>query len=168
MDSNESRVTGGTIASGAPRGLLRLGLRLPVWLYRLRLGRLLGRRFVMITHTGRTSGRRRQTVLEVVRYDPATGVVVVASGWGEKADWFRNILKTPTVTVNIGHRRFEAVARRLSVEAAASELCDYAAHHPDTFEQLTRMMIGTQPGGETVDCVALAGIVPVVSLTPAP
>ncbi len=166
MDSNESRVTGGTIASGTPRGLLRFGLRLPVWLYRLRLGRLLGQRFVMITHTGRKSGRRHQTVLEVVRYDPATGIVVVASGWGKKADWFRNVLKTPAVTVHIGHRRFEAVAARLTVEAAADELCDYAAHHPDAFRQLTRLMIGAQPGDETVDCVAMAGIVPLVSLTP--
>ena len=161
-------MTGGTIASGRPRGLLRLGLCLPVWLYRLRLGRLLGRRFVMLTHTGRKSGRRYQTVLEVVRYDPATGVVMVASGWGEKADWLRNILKTPAVTVNIGHRRFEAVAARLTVEEAADELCDYAAHHPDTFRQLTRMMVGVQPDGGAVDCVALAGIVPLVSLTPAP
>lgn len=94
-------MTGGTVASGTPRGLLRLGLRLPVWLYRLRLGRLLGRRFVMVTHTGRKSGRQHQTVLEVVRYDPATGVVVVASGWGEKADWFRNILK---------HRRWWSIS----------------------------------------------------------
>lgn len=168
MDSDANRVTGGTVASGTPRGLLRLGLRLPVWLYRLRLGRLLGRRFVMVTHTGRKSGRQHQTVLEVVRYDPATGVVVVASGWGEKADWFRNILKTPAVVVNISHRRFEAVAARLSVEEAAGELCDYAAHHPDTFRQLTRMMIGTQPAGDPVDCVAMAAIVPLVSLTPAP
>lgn len=159
-------MTGGTIASGKPSGLLRWGLRMPVWLYRLRLGRLLGRRFVMITHTGRKSGRPHQTVLEVVRHDPATGVVMVASGWGEKADWLRNILKTPAVTVHIGHQRFEAVAARLTVEAAADELCDYAAHHPDTFRQLTRMMIGAQPGDEAVDCVALAGVVPLVSLTP--
>ncbi len=156
----------GTIKSSAPRGLLRWLLRLPVWLYRLRLGRLLGRRFVMITHTGRKSGRPHQTVLEVVRHDPATGVVVVASGWGEKADWFRNILKTPAVTVHIGHQRFEAVAARLTVEAAADELCDYAARHPDAFRQLTRMMIGAQSGDETVDCVAMAGVVPLVSLTP--
>lgn len=160
-------MTGGTIAADAPRGLLRLGLRLPVWLYRLRLGRLLGRRFVMITHTGRKSGLQRQTVLEVVRYDAATGIVVVASGWGEKADWFRNILKTPAVTVHIGHRHFEAVATRLTVEAAAVELCDYAAHHPATFRQLTHKMIGAQLGDETVDCIAVADTVPVVSLTPA-
>ena len=30
------------------------------------------------------------------------------------------------------------------------------------------MMIGTQPAGDPVDCVAMAAIVPLVSLTPAP
>ena len=34
------------------RGLLRLGVRLPLVLYRVHLGRLLGERFLMLTHIG--------------------------------------------------------------------------------------------------------------------
>lgn len=36
-----------------PRGLLRLLLRAPVALYRLRLGWLLGGRVLLLSHTGR-------------------------------------------------------------------------------------------------------------------
>jgi hypothetical protein len=36
-----------------PRGLLRVGLRVPLWAYRLHLGWLLGDRFLRLTHIGR-------------------------------------------------------------------------------------------------------------------
>jgi hypothetical protein len=45
-----------------PHGLTRLAFRLPIWLYRLRLGWLLGDRLLLLTHIGRTSGQRRDRV----------------------------------------------------------------------------------------------------------
>jgi hypothetical protein len=51
-----------------PRGMLRW-LRMPIWLYRLRLGWLLGNRFLMLTHIVRKSGQPPQSVLEVVGHD---------------------------------------------------------------------------------------------------
>jgi hypothetical protein len=64
-------------------GLLRTRwlVRAPVWLYRARLGILLGPRFVMLEHTGRKSGARRYVVLEVVQHR-AAGSYVVVSGFG--------------------------------------------------------------------------------------
>jgi hypothetical protein len=53
--------------SQPPRTRLQRALaRAPIWFYRLGLGGLLGHRFVLLTHTGRNSGRPRQVVLEVV------------------------------------------------------------------------------------------------------
>lgn len=40
-------------------------VRLPLWLYRARLGLLVGHRMLMMEHIGRRSGLRRQVVLEV-------------------------------------------------------------------------------------------------------
>ena len=102
-----------SILKDPPGRFLRMVLRLPLWLYRLRLGFLLGRRFLLLTHTGRKSGLARQAVLEVVRHDRATGTYVVASGWGEGSDWFRNIQKTPNVVVTVGLEQFAAKAVRL-------------------------------------------------------
>ncbi len=59
-----------------PHGLMRWLLRAPVWLYRLRLGGLLGDRFLMLTHIGRNSGQPHQSVLEVVGHDEATDAYV--------------------------------------------------------------------------------------------
>lgn len=138
---------------------------MPIWLYRLRLGWFLGNRFVMLTHIGRKSGLPRRTVVEVVRFDPDADTVIIASGWGEKADWFLNLQKNPQVDVQIGRRRFKAVSQRLPVEEATRELCNYADRHPIAFKELTRLMTGSH-GSSLADCNALAEIVPVLALHP--
>jgi len=45
-----------------PTGASRLAFRLPIYLYRLNLGWLLGHRFLMLVHRGRRSGLLRETV----------------------------------------------------------------------------------------------------------
>lgn len=155
-----------TLRRSRPRGLMRWLLRVPVWLYRHGLGWLLGRRFIMIEHTGRRSGLTRYTVVEVVRREAATGAIVVASAWGERADWYRNIRKTPEVRVTSGRERRAMVAERLDVNAAAAALCDYAARHPVAFRALARMMAGDAVAASPAACVNLAGEVPVIRLLP--
>jgi hypothetical protein len=44
---------------------------------------MLGHRVLMVTHIGRKTGLRRQTVLEVAHYDPATQECIVVAVWGE-------------------------------------------------------------------------------------
>lgn len=46
-----------------PRGALKWGYNLPIALYRLRLGWLLGHHFLMLTHRGRKSGHLRRNLL---------------------------------------------------------------------------------------------------------
>src|SRR5215217_5389167 len=65
-----------------PAGALRFAFRLPIYLYRLNLDRLLGHRALLLVHQGRRSGLLRETVLEVLLYDPATRKSVVLSAWG--------------------------------------------------------------------------------------
>ena len=60
----------------------RFLLRLPTHLYDWHIGWLFDSRLLRLTHVGRSSGRHYQTVLEVVGTDPATGKVIVMSGFG--------------------------------------------------------------------------------------
>lgn len=71
-----------------PKGLLRMMLRLLIWLNRLRLGRLLGNRFLLLAHIGRKTGLPHQTVVEVVSHNSTKDRYVIVSGWGEKSDAF--------------------------------------------------------------------------------
>ena len=88
-----------------PSGMSRALFRAPIYLYRLGLGWLFGKRILLLNHTGRVSGTQRQVILEVVEHDRTNGSFVVASGWGPTAAWYRNILHTPQVSVQVGDAR---------------------------------------------------------------
>lgn len=148
-----------------PRGLSRLAFRMPITFYRMGIGWLLGHRFLMLTHIGRVSGLPRKAVLEVVRYDSTERKYVVASGWGEKADWFRNVLKNPHVHVQSGGDSFEALATRLSPDEAELEMLDYGRRHPMALRELARIM-GYRITADEAEYRALGRLVPMISILP--
>lgn len=132
--------------------------RAPRYLYRMGLGWLLGKRFVQIEHTGRTSGRPRTTVLEVIRRDP--GSLDVPAAWGETSDWFRNISKNPSVRVSTGARRnVSGVATVLSRDDAAGVFAGYVDEHPAAAKALAKTF-----GLPFDDSRRLAELVPVVRI----
>ncbi|MGA8459925.1 MAG: nitroreductase family deazaflavin-dependent oxidoreductase [Streptosporangiaceae bacterium] len=131
MPSSPSSPAAGAITAWAA-GLLRVRwlVRAPIGLYRAHLGFLFGSRLLMLEHTGRKSGTRRYVVLEVVGH-PRPGTYVVASGFGDRAQWFRNVGANPHVRVYAGGRRpAPATARRLTSGETAAALAAYAAAHP--------------------------------------
>jgi deazaflavin-dependent oxidoreductase (nitroreductase family) len=108
-----------------PAGLLRAVLHLPVYLYRVRLGALLGHRFLLLVHRAPRSGRRHETVLEVVRYDPATEESVVVAGWGRRTAWLHNVEAGGALEVLTGRRRYAPAHRLLDADEAAAVVADY-------------------------------------------
>jgi deazaflavin-dependent oxidoreductase (nitroreductase family) len=148
------------------KGWLRLGVRMPLWLYRAHLGWLLGERFLRLTHSGRKSGQPRQTVLEVVDHDRATDSYIVTSGWGEKSDWYQNVLKTPQVKIDVGRRHLNVTAEHLSIDEAEQWLFNYAQVHPRTFQTLARFMTGEALGITREECRRVAEAVPVIAFRP--
>lgn len=139
-DRNDAGVTvhRRTIAARVGAVVLRARwvVRAPVWLFRCRLGIVFGSRLLMLEHLGRTSGRRRYAVLEVVDH-PTPGRYVVVSGFGARAQWFRNVAANPMVRVSVGsHSPAPATAHRLDPEAAARSLGRYAETHPLAWAKL--------------------------------
>jgi deazaflavin-dependent oxidoreductase (nitroreductase family) len=119
-------------------GLLRVRwlMRAPIWIYRARLGAVFGVRLLMLEHVGRKSGRRRHVVLEVVDR-PEPGTYVVVSGFGEGAQWYRNVEADPHVRVYLrSHRPVAAEARPLSAEESGAALRRYASAHPRAWSSL--------------------------------
>jgi deazaflavin-dependent oxidoreductase (nitroreductase family) len=149
-----------------PRGFSRLAFRFPIWLYHMHLGFLMGYRFVLLTHTGRKSGLPRQTVLEVVRYDIPTGGCIIASGWGQKSDWFRNVTANPKIWFQIRNKRSAGIAERLSPEVGAQELLDYAHRYPLAMRELAQFM-GYRLDGTEDDIKAMGRMIPMFYLKPA-
>lgn len=150
----------------APKGFLRWLLRLPIWLYRLNLGWLLGQRFLLLTHTGRKSGMTHKTVIEVVDYDKQSATYTIASGWGEKADWYRNILKTPNVTIQVGRQQSKARAVPLTVNEGLEKLNAYAQKHPGAFRELSYLMLGKRLDADREEILKMAEKIPLIALQP--
>lgn len=112
----------------APAFLLPI-FKLPLVLYRLRLGWLFGHRFLLLSHVGRKSGKVRQTILAVLSYDGGSREIKAVSAWNA-SEWYKNIQVTPAITVETGMTRYTPVQRELSTEEIAQLFVDYRKNHP--------------------------------------
>ncbi len=144
-----------------PRGLKAIPWRLPIWLYRLHLGFLLGERFLLLEHIGRKTGKRRFAVLEVIGKDAEPLAYYVASGFGERSHWFRNIMARPEVVIQVKQRRYRARAERLPYEEAIARLRAYAQAHPAALRELSRLLHYRYDGSEA-SLRELANMLPIV------
>ena len=113
-----------------PTGWRKHLWRAPIYLYKIGLGPVMGKKFLLLNHIGRKSGQTRQAVVEIDRYDPETDTYIVASGFGKKSDWYRNLKKTPEATIQVGSKKLRAQAELLSPEQSAEEMARYAQVHP--------------------------------------
>jgi deazaflavin-dependent oxidoreductase (nitroreductase family) len=123
-----------------PRGLSAILWRLPIWLYRIRLGRLLDHRSLLLNHVGRVSGSPRQAVLEVIKFDADSNTHYVASGFGEKANWYQNIVQTPRVSIRVAGKELPVLAERLPLSDAEIIFKDYHQRHPKALAGLGKMI----------------------------
>jgi deazaflavin-dependent oxidoreductase (nitroreductase family) len=122
-----------------PRGPVALLVRLPIVLYRAKLGWLLDSRFLLLRHRGRRSGILRSTVLEVVHRDPSIDAYYVAAAWAGRAQWFRNASADPQVSVTVGRRSFEGMANILDAGERRRVLDQYRLKHGAAMRGLQRL-----------------------------
>ena len=148
-----------------PNRALALGLRLPSYLYRFRLGRLLGHRFLLLTHRGRKSELTRRTPLEVLHYDPYSQESVVLSAWGKKADWYRNIEASLALQVETAGERYSPASRFLTSEEAYTVITEYVIRHPLAARVLERIS-GFPVTRSAASRMAFTGSVALVAFRP--
>ena len=100
----------------APRQIPDFVWRVMGWLNprisrRFRKGRKASQLVLVLTTIGRKSGRSHKTPLQ---YELLDGSYYVGSARGTQADWYRNILDDPKVTVEIAGKEFSAQAEAIS------------------------------------------------------
>ncbi len=76
-------------------------------LYAVGLGPQLGKIVLLLTTTGRKSGKKRVTPLQ---YEEIDGLYYLGAARGLKADWVRNIQSCPEVEIRVGSQKFYGVA----------------------------------------------------------
>jgi F420H(2)-dependent quinone reductase len=128
--------------SGLNIALQRFFMNAHVAIYRLTAGKVGGyvsstnprignRAFLLLTTTGRKSGRQRVTPLF---YFPDGGNnVVVASNWGASVhpQWWRNLQTNPHARVQIRRQIIPVIARGATSEERARLWAILTARHPD-------------------------------------
>lgn len=149
-----------------PNGLTRKLFRLPIGVYRFGLGWVFGERLLLLTHIGRVSGQPRHAVLEVVEHDRSDDSYVVASGWGADAAWYRNILRTPDVVIQVRNRKIPATAVPLSTEDGADIFARYAVDHRIAARVMLPRVLGFSVDGSEADYRAVGKRIPFVRFVP--
>ncbi|WP_420631325.1 nitroreductase family deazaflavin-dependent oxidoreductase [Candidatus Leptofilum sp.] len=121
-------------------GLKKFFFRAPLLFYRIGLGGLLGKRFLLLNHIGRKSGQPRQAVLEMVNYHPETNTHFIAVGFGKKSDWYLNILAQPKVDIQVGWRKLAVTAVPLTPDQSGEAMADYARRYPTAAKNLVKFI----------------------------
>lgn len=91
-----------------PRIVLKIIHLPPRMVYAIGLGPLIGHTVLLLTTTGRKSGRRRVTPLQ---YEEIEGRIFLAAACGRKSDWIRNIQANPRVELRIKSRQLSGLAK---------------------------------------------------------
>jgi deazaflavin-dependent oxidoreductase (nitroreductase family) len=125
----ESMIMEKLVMQDRPGPVLKWLFKLPVLQYRLGLGWLTGKYILLLTTTGRKSGKARDTALEYI-YDRDNDRYRIAAGWGGHTDWYCNLLKNPHVKVRVGRRKFNALAERVCDEEVAKYMMYVSERHP--------------------------------------
>jgi deazaflavin-dependent oxidoreductase (nitroreductase family) len=101
----------------------------PIWLYRIGLGRLVGRRYAVVGSIGRRSGRPRRAAVMVLREDRGSGEIFLVAGTSA-THWYRNISDRPATEIWWCGRRFEPEQRLLSSAEVVDLLTAIRREHP--------------------------------------
>ena len=148
-----------------PKGIARLFMRFPILLYRIGLGGIFGKRFLLLNHTGRKSGLPRQVVIEVPYYDANTNTYYVNSGFGPKSDWYRNILKQPENTIQVGNKTYPIRAEVLTPDEGAKIMLKFVKAYPWEAKSIARA-VGYTVDGSDEDWLALGKEMIFIALRP--
>jgi deazaflavin-dependent oxidoreductase (nitroreductase family) len=123
-----------------PKGLLRILFRIPVYFYRIGLGGLFGKRFVLINHIGRKTGKQHQAVVEVVEREKGTENIIVVAGYGEQTQWYKNLKKQSQTTIQIGNSKYQVAIEFIKPENGEDIIARYLERYGKLTGQLFSMI----------------------------
>lgn len=147
-----------------PTGFSRFLFRLPIYLYKIGMGWILGGRFLLLNHIGRKSGEVRQAVLEVVAHDKESNRYVVAVGFGPQSQWYKNLMAHPDVSIQVGGKKLEVTAAQLPPEEAGEIMVDFARRYP--FEAKFAGVLGYAVDGSEEDFREMGEMMILIEFTP--
>ena len=135
-----------------PSAIVKALFQLPLILYRLGWGGALRwLPLLVLTTEGRKSGLPRHVALDYRRHGSRYYVV---SAWGERSDWYRNALKNPQVTLQLGDQVVAGTASRVDDPAEAMR----ALYMYSRSSRLYEIFLARQSSAQAADLNTLADV----------
>lgn len=154
--------------AGPRNPLLRALFRVPVALFRLRLGWMFGGRLLLLETVGRSTGRVRRAVIEIAKSDRATDHYWVVAGWGRTSDWYRNALAHPPRLIDTGRVRLVSPeVSELDAVARLELLRDYQRRNPRVAKVLGKRLLGADATSDEATLGDLAEKIGALRFSPA-
>jgi len=101
--------------------------RFPILLYRLGLGKVIGKMILILSTYGRKSGKVRRAAIEYFQHK---GQIYVISGFGHKPDWYQNVQTNPHVSINTDRGIIHGIARKPNTTEEWEGVIAYLKHSP--------------------------------------
>jgi deazaflavin-dependent oxidoreductase (nitroreductase family) len=113
--------------------------QVPTMVFRLRLSRLFGSRFAMVTHRGRNSGMPRTVIVETADGSVESRRLVYIVAYGKRAQWYKNLNAAPALRIEIAGRTFESPRHEfLDREGTEAAIASYWRRYPQLAKILAR------------------------------
>jgi len=143
--------------------------RLPIQLHGLGIRgyeRVLGVDWLLLTTTGRRTGRPRTVMVDAIDHDDETDTWYVQPA-EPQADWLANLRADPRATVEVRGRRFAARAEEITGPRGADVILRFIRGHP-RYARLVIALVGYVDSPDHSDDELRARLrdVPVVALRP--
>jgi len=127
-----------TLQNG-PGPISRFLFQGPLLLYKLGLSKLINKQILLLTTTGRKSGKKRVTPLGYT-YDKTTKLYSVSADWAGRSDWYRNAKVDAKVHVKVGNFEFDAIAEPVDKFEAIRLIEEYAQRNPFAVRLYSRII----------------------------
>ena len=131
--------------------------------YRKFLYRPMGRLVLLLTTTGRKTGRSHSVG---VQYELFDGKYYIGAADGTRADWYRNILKNDEVIVQVSRVVFHARAAVITDFSQITDFLEYRLKKHPLMVHLILRMDGVKGSIDRKKLIVYAGRIGLVTLTP--
>jgi len=128
-----------------------------------RRGIAAGDLILLLTTKGRHSGRPHLTPLQ---YEEINGVYHVISTRGRLADWYRNILASPQVEVEVNRACYRAAAEAITDPMRIADFLEYRLGRRPVMLRMMLLLEGLPPRLRRADIEALAAKKALVAIRP--
>ena len=127
-----------------PNPFMKFFFKAPLFMHKVGLGgweKIIGAEWMLISTTERKTGKRRDSMVDVMDYDASTDTYYIEAAYGSRADWFKNIKANPIFDAQVGRRKFKAQAQELDAAGTGEMLVRFFRRKP-AYTRSVMAMVG--------------------------